>query len=100
MMPRSSACSFAAILFVASLQAAGTSFRLTDHWLQLPQGMQWGDVSAVAVDSHGAIYAFQRAEPPIVVFDARGKFLRSFGNGMFVSPHGLRIDREGFLWAT
>jgi sugar lactone lactonase YvrE len=33
-------------------------------------------------------------------FDPNGTFVRSFGDGMFTRAHGLRIDREGNLWAT
>jgi catechol 2,3-dioxygenase-like lactoylglutathione lyase family enzyme len=31
---------------------------------------------------------------PIIVFDASGKFLRSWGKGMFEAAHGLRVDRN------
>jgi sugar lactone lactonase YvrE len=33
-------------------------------------------------------------------FDADGRFIRAFGEGLFTRSHGLRIDREGNLWAT
>ena len=35
---------------------------------------------------------------PIFQFDTTGKLLKSFGAGMFVSPHKLAIDKEGNLW--
>lgn len=37
---------------------------------------------------------------PIVELDASGKYLRSFGAGMFVQPHGLAVDRDGNVWVT
>jgi len=43
---------------------------------------------------------FHRSEPPILEFDASGKFLKSFGAGMFVQPHGLEIDRDGNIRTT
>jgi len=33
-------------------------------------------------------------------FDESGKMVKSFGAGMFVRPHGIRIDREGNVWVT
>jgi DNA-binding beta-propeller fold protein YncE len=33
-------------------------------------------------------------------FDMSGNFLQSFGQGMFVRPHGTHIDFEGNLWVT
>src|SRR6185503_589895 len=41
-----------------------------------------------------------RGEPPLVAFDADGKYLRGFGSGMFKVPHGLRVDSQGNLWTT
>ena len=33
-------------------------------------------------------------------FDAGGRFIRAFGEGLFTRPHGLRIDAEDNIWAT
>jgi sugar lactone lactonase YvrE len=35
-----------------------------------------------------------------VVFDAKGKYLRSWGKGMFGNAHGMRADRHGKIWVT
>jgi sugar lactone lactonase YvrE len=37
---------------------------------------------------------------PIEKFDASGKFVRGFGEGMFIHPHGLHVDRDGNIWVT
>lgn len=68
----------------------------------LPDGWRFGRVSAVATDSAGQVYAFQRGPraDPIVVFDAKGKYLRSWGKGMFGTPHGMRIDKQDHVWVT
>jgi len=70
----------------------------------LPAHIEYGVVSHVAVDSHDNVYVFQRGEPPVVVFDPTGGYLRSWGNGLIADPHGifitpddlvLLIDRDG-----
>jgi len=68
----------------------------------LPDGWRFGRMSAVAVDKDGNVYAFQRGPKadPVVVFDASGKFIRSWGKGLFSVPHGMRIDRNGHVWTT
>jgi len=68
----------------------------------LPEGWRFGRVSAVGVDQAGNVYAFQRGPKadPLVVFDGTGKYLRSWGKGLFANPHGLRIDRNGHVWVT
>ncbi len=60
-------------------------------WAKLPPGESFAMVSAVATDSKGLVYAFQRKDPPVVVFGQDGEFLTSWGNGSFVFPHGFYI---------
>ncbi len=66
-----------------------------------------GDVSAMTIDKHGNIYIFQRPdakkgtlEDPIVVVDATGHFLRSFGKGLDPMSHGIKVDPAGNLWTV
>jgi len=68
----------------------------------MPAGWKFGRVSAVATDSAGKVYVFQRGlkADPIIVFDAKGAFLRSWGKGMFGNPHGMRVDRDDNVWVT
>ncbi|MBM3795487.1 MAG: hypothetical protein FJW31_15810 [Acidobacteria bacterium] len=68
----------------------------------MPAGWKFGRVSAVGVDAQGEVYVFQRGPKadPIIVFDAKGKYLRSWGKGMFGTAHGLRLDRNRKVWVT
>jgi DNA-binding beta-propeller fold protein YncE len=69
----------------------------------MPAGWKFGRVSAVATSPDGQeVYVFQRGPKadPLVVFDAKGVYLRSWGRGEFGNPHGLRVDRDGFVWVT
>jgi hypothetical protein len=33
-------------------------------------------------------------------FDPNGKMVAQFGQGMFVFPHGIHVDRDGNIWVT
>jgi DNA-binding beta-propeller fold protein YncE len=68
----------------------------------MPDGFKFGRVSAVTTDADNNVYVFQRGAKadPVVVFDASGRYLRSWGKGMFGNPHGIRIDREGHVWCV
>jgi DNA-binding beta-propeller fold protein YncE len=57
-------------------------------------------VSAVAVRPNGEVFVFQRTPHPVLVFSREGRYLRSWGAGMFTNPHGCRFDPEGNLWLT
>jgi sugar lactone lactonase YvrE len=39
-------------------------------------------------------------EAPILKYDRNGKLLASWGQGMFIFPHGATVDRAGSLWVT
>jgi sugar lactone lactonase YvrE len=62
--------------------------------------MTWGEVPGMAIGAGGKIFAFHRGEPPVVELDSDGHVLRMWGERMFVWPHGIRVDRDGFLWIT
>jgi len=69
-------------------------------WPTLPDDIKLGPVSAVATDADDRVFVFQRSTTPVVVFDRDGKYLRSWGDGHFTTPHGLRIDPAGNVWGT
>lgn len=83
-------------------------------WGQLPNGRKWGSTAGVAIGVDGNIWAIDRCGvlgsrgtscadsplDPILEFDPSGKFLKSFGHGLFVSPHKITVDREGYLWVA
>ena len=72
-----------------------TAFAFSDENWQRPP--EWLDVKAcaVSVDSEDRVYCFNRNDAhPIVIFDRDGKFVGSWGEGLFRFPHAIRILRE------
>jgi sugar lactone lactonase YvrE len=68
-----------------------------------------GSTSAVAVDHQGHIWVADRcgandckgsALDPIMEFDADGNFIKAFGAGKLLFPHGLYIDKDDHIWLT
>ena len=59
-------------------------------------------VSAVSADAQGNIHVLHRPSTgdPVVVLDPTGRFLRSWGAGMFNIPHGIRVDPAGNVWTV
>jgi sugar lactone lactonase YvrE len=66
----------------------------------LPQALNFGPCSGVAVNSKGHIFVFNRAAHALMEFEGDGSYIRTLGQGMFTRPHGLRIDAEDNIWAT
>ena len=67
------------------------TYELVRDFLKSPDGEPFGLVSRVAADGQDRIYVFQRRDPPVVVFDREGKYLRAWGSGEVTDPHGLKI---------
>jgi sugar lactone lactonase YvrE len=84
-------------------------YRTTRDWGQLPPGVKWAAVTAVEPAPDGTIYVVHRCfanscagrpEAPILKYDPSGKLLKSWGEGMFIFPHGGTVDGDGNLWIT
>jgi DNA-binding beta-propeller fold protein YncE len=69
-------------------------YEVMERWATLPTGWTFGGVSAVATDSQDRVYAFQRKDPPILVFDKNGTYLNSWGSSAFADPHGINIVND------
>lgn len=69
-----------------------------------PPGKGWelGMVSWVAMDRKGVIYLLQRGDKadPVIALNREGRVLRSWGRGMYIMPHAIRIDPQGNVWTT
>ena len=75
-------------------------FEEAEGWAQLPKGWNLGEVPGVAVDSQDRLFAFCRSEHPVVIFDRNGRFLESWGDGMFVCPHMIFIGPDDSVYCV
>jgi outer membrane protein assembly factor BamB len=92
---------------VAVAQHAGSAAAKFDYDYQPdPSFPQWpadvtlGPVSGVGVDRQGRVIVLQREKPPVLVFEADGKFVTSFGDEVIGSGHGLTVDGDDNIWVT
>jgi hypothetical protein len=68
--------------------------------MQRPSHIRWQDTHGVAVDGEGLIYVKHRTKTAelmdaILVFDRKGKFVRSFGREFHGGGHGVDIRKDG-----
>lgn len=121
---RTSAPMLAGIILVLFVAAGGTAataepvlaqatpYRTVDDaWGDLPDGREWGAVSAIYPGPDGrTIWMAERCGAntcigspdvdPVLQFDLDGNLLQSFGAGMFAWPHGMLVDDEGNVWVA
>src|SRR5438132_1108634 len=96
--------------------SAPNPYSTVANWAKMPEGRAWGSTSAVEVDRDGvSIWVGERCGQnscldrtknemsnlsSILKFDASGKLVASFGQGMLIFPHGIFVDRDGNVWVT
>src|SRR4051812_19539707 len=71
-----------------------------DHWAKLPPGYAWPEVAGVATDSRDRVFVFNRGRNPVMIFDRDGTFLSTWGEGVFVRPHGICIGPDDSVYCT
>lgn len=76
------------------------NYAVDPNWPHLPAGWTFEETPGVAVDAREHVFAFHRGPHSIIEFDKEGNFVRSWGDGVFVRPHGLKFDGNGNLWAA
>jgi len=61
-----------------------------------------GWISSVASGPEGLVYVLHRdlSQDPVVVLDRTGTRLDSWGSGLFVTPHSVRVDVAGNVWTV
>lgn len=100
----------------AIAQAQQSTFRQVENWAQLPIGFTWGEIADADIDAQGNLWVLHRpptpggtaasggskggGDVPILMFDPSRKLVKSFGQGLFLQPHGLHIDPDGNIWVT
>jgi hypothetical protein len=70
-------------------------------WGELPANIKYGNTHGVVEDSQGRIYVHHtvnnasESHDTMVVFDDKGKFIKSWGKDFKGGAHGLHIAKEG-----
>ena len=77
------------------------TYEAIHDWGDLPPQIKYGNTHGVCEDSQGHIYihhtvnAASESSDSMVIFDAKGKFVKSWGKEFKGGAHGLHIRKEG-----
>ncbi|HET9679689.1 MAG TPA: peptidyl-alpha-hydroxyglycine alpha-amidating lyase family protein [Gammaproteobacteria bacterium] len=103
-MTLQAACLATAIVFAAfsapSLAGVVDTSRTQFLELELPDGWYLGEATGLEFLPSGDLLVANRGLHPLMIFSHEGQFKRELGAGLFKSPHGLFVDKEGYIWIT
>ena len=105
-------CAFFALNAGAQTSAPDIPFESVPDFLKLPEGMNFGEVPGVAVNSQGHVFVFTRSNSAggpayaptaaqLLEFDQNGNMVGEIGKGLYAwsFAHSVRIDKEDNIWA-
>src|SRR6266536_4611646 len=88
------------------------AFDSVPDFLKLPEGMNFGEVPGVAVNSKGHIFVFTRSNSAygpaygataaqLLEFGSKGEFVREVGKQLYgwSFAHSVRVDKDDNIWA-
>jgi DNA-binding beta-propeller fold protein YncE len=77
--------------------AGAYRYEIDEPWALGIEGPQH-DVAGVAVNSKDEVHVLTRSPHPVLVFDRRGRYLRSWGEGVFGTTHGIHIGPDDCVY--
>ena len=88
------------------------AFESTPDFFKLPDGMYFGEVAGIAVNSKKHVFVLSRgnsngpaygaAATQLLEFDATGKYVREIGRNLYAwsFAHAVRVDRYDNIWVA
>jgi DNA-binding beta-propeller fold protein YncE len=67
---------------------------------KVPEGTTMGAPASVTFLANRHLLVLTRGQQAFFEFDEQGTFVRAFGDRLFTRAHGVRVDRDGNIWAT
>src|SRR5262245_38725710 len=82
--------------------ATTSAFRydVDETWAKFPAAGPDGEAVGVACDSKDRVYVFLRGPRPVQVFSPDGTLQATWGEGVFVRPHGIFIGPDDTIYCT
>lgn len=65
-------------------------------WAKLPEGMRFGNTHMIQEDAQGRLIVHHQGGAPdsVFIFDADGKFIKSWGKQWLAGAHGMQLRKE------
>ncbi|MBT4498152.1 MAG: hypothetical protein HOC74_10545 [Gemmatimonadetes bacterium] len=84
----------------AILGSGDCRYEELDGWGQAPGDCAFREVPDLVVDAQDRVYLFTRDKHQVLVFEADGSYVASWGQNLFTRPHGLTLGPDGNLYCV
>lgn len=79
---------------------AADTLRVDPDWPAAGDPTPKADVLGVAVDAEDRVWVLTLGQPPVRLYDARGRYLRGWGGDAIGAGHQIRVDPAGHVWVA
>ena len=71
------------------------TYEVVPGWGEPPPGIHYGYTHGVVVDSQQRVFIHNQSRDAVVIYDDRGKFVKSWGEHFEKGAHGMLLSKEG-----
>lgn len=80
--------------------AESLTYRVVDWQEQLPPGLSHREVADVCIDTEDRVILYPRYEHAVIMYERDGRFVRSWGQGLFGRSHGITFGPDGSVYCA
>ena len=84
----------------AILGEGNYKYEIVENWEILPDKYKWPETASVITDDQDNVYVFNRGTHPMIVFDSDCNFIKSWGEDIFLRPHGLSQGPDNTIFCS
>jgi hypothetical protein len=70
------------------------TYELVASWGELPNGVKYGYTHGVQIDSHNRVIVHNQSKDSVIIFDHKGKYIKSWGPEFQKGAHGCLLRKE------
>ncbi len=77
-----------------TLGSGAHTYELVPGWGQLPGGVKYGYTHGVQIDSSNRVIVHNQSKDSVILFDHKGKYIKSWGPAFQKGAHGCLLRKE------
>lgn len=76
------------------LGSGAHAYEVVEGWGRLPSGIKYGYTHGVQIDSHNRVIVHNQSKDSVIIFDHKGRYIKSWGPEFQKGAHGCLLRKE------